>query len=287
MKRRPQVLLVLLAAVGFAIFVTGISLNILSQSNVGIAAAVATEALGSAILFPILVSIVYDRLRERWLGDEVWRLFSELSDAGIVRVYKDRESSANSDNAQTRLSQEFLQHDQGTVRMMGPTLRVFFNPLGPFYRDIETMLKSGNGQVAIRALIEHPESPAVRDRVAIEEPNLAVGDKAQTERDAESSIATMRNICVTIGPHISVRRFVPAPYCTAIIFPHIAFYSPNLLSPEVPVRLPMILFREGSHGYRILTASFEHLWGHPSTAAVDLPQGPRNPLVLSDRTPST
>jgi hypothetical protein len=253
------------AAAGFVLFVGGVWLSLSADSAQPTVLAVALEALGAAILFPILVTFAYDRLKERWLGDEVWRLFSELSDAGIIRVYRDREFAPGKDNAQTRLSEEFLNLESGEILMMGPTLRVFFNPLGPFYRDIEAMLRNANSEVHIRALIEQPDSPAVWDRTAIEEPNLAPGDKPQTERDADSTLAQVRNMSKTIGPYISMRRYLPAPYCTAVIFPHIAFYSPNLLAPEVPVRLPMILFRSGSHGYRMIRSSFDYLWQHKET----------------------
>jgi hypothetical protein len=259
------------AAGGFAAFIAGVALTLLTTGKPGLVTGVTLQSLGATVLFPILVSFVYDRLRERWLGDEVWRLFSELADAGIIRVYRDREFSPGRDNAQSRLSSAFLTCKVGEVCMMGPTLRVFFNPLGPFYSDIAEMLRNGGGKVTIRALIERPDSPAVADRTAIEESRLGPGDKPQTERDAESSIAQAKALANEIGPYVSLRRFLQAPYCTAIIFPDIAFYSPNLLAPIVPVRLPMILFRTGSHGYNMIKASFEHLWQHQETKPV-LPQ---------------
>jgi hypothetical protein len=265
-KVRPHLwLLYAGAGAGFIVLVSGALVGLLGTTEATRLVAVVLQTLGASILFPILVSFAYDKVRERWLGDEVWRLFGELSDAGIIRVYRDREFAPGRDNAQTRLSEEFRGHSDGPIYMMGPTLRVFFNPLGPFYRDIETMLRSSNGKVTINALIERPDSLAVVDRTAIEEPNLTPHDKPQTERDADSTIATARNMSATIGRYINLRRFLPAPYCTAIIFPSVAFYSPNILSSHVPARLPMILFRAGSHGYDVLRASFDHLWGHPDT----------------------
>ncbi|MFD3623680.1 hypothetical protein [Streptomyces sp. NPDC058698] len=254
------------AAAGFLVFTAGVAFSVATEGVAWTTVSVTLQSLGSAVLFPILVSFAYDKLKERWLGDEVWRLFNELSDAGITRVYKDREFNSNQDNAQTRLSQEFLSHQSGEICIMGPTLRVFFNPLGPFYRDIEQMLRNANGAVHMRALIERSDSPSVWERTSIEEPNLAPGQKPQTERDAESTIATVRNVCTTVGPRITLRRFMPAPYCTVVIFPSIAFFSPNLLAPEAPVRLPMILFRSGSHGYQMLKASFDYLWDHGETS---------------------
>lgn len=273
------------AAVGLVIFVVGVALAATAPTTIepvrkvgrdGIVAierpviwrsvlAIAMQALGAAIMFPIFVSFAYDRFRERWLGDEVWRLFAELADAGITRVYKDREFVQDRDNAVTRLSEEFKQIRDGEIRIMGPTLRVFFNVLGPFHEDIETMLAKGHGGVKIRALIERDDSPSVADRTAIEEPHLAVGDQPQTQRDASATVAAIRTIHKNIGAHITLRRFMPAPYCTAVIFPHVAYFSPNLLAPAVPVRLPMIVFRVGSHGYKMLSASFDYLWTHDAT----------------------
>ena len=250
---------------GLSAFIVGVALSLNAKDRVWLITGIALQSLGATILFPILVSFAYDRLRERWLGDEVWRLFSELADAGIVRVYRDREYAEGRDNAQTRLSNAFAECKSGEVCMMGPTLRVFFNPLGPFYADIAEMLRNGNGKVTIRALIDRADSSAVADRVAIEEPTLEPGEMPQTQRDAESSIAQAKALINTVGPHLEIRRFLQAPYCTAVIFPDIAFFSPNLLAPVVPVRLPMILFRSGSHGYNMAKASFEHLWAHPET----------------------
>jgi hypothetical protein len=272
--RTPRQFLYLGAAIGFALFVTGIAVNVVTQTTAGTITAVALEALGSSILFPILISFSYDRLREQWLGDEVWRLFNELSDAGISRVYKDRELSAHGDNAQVRLSTEFRHNKSGEVLMMGVTLRVFFNSLGPFYRDIESMLRDAGGAVKIRALVSSVDSPETNFRADIEEPIRSSEFVPQIVRDIESSLATARSLSTAVGPYLTFRAFQPAPYCTAVIFPHVCFFSPNLLAPETPVRLPMVLFREGSHGYRMVRSSFDFLWQHPQTVEAVRPASP-------------
>jgi hypothetical protein len=260
--------LYIVGIIGLIIFVAGVALGMLGHGTVAAVASVALVALGSAFLFPILVSFAYDRLRERWLGDEVWRIFGELADAGIVRVYKDREFVEGRDNAQTRLAEEFRAMESGTIYMMGPTLRVFFNPLGSFYQDIDKLMRSANGKVIINALIQRNDSAAVAERIRIEEPGLSDPKQAQGLRDADSTIGTVRSMVDQLGPRVSLRRFMTAPYCTAVIFPRIAFFSPNILAPRVPVRLPMILFRSGSHGYDMLKASFDYLWTHPETLVV-------------------
>jgi hypothetical protein len=264
----PHRVLYAAAAAGFALFVVGVSLGVTTKGAVATVIAVSLQTLGSAILFPILISFTYDRLRERWFGEEVWRLFTELSDAGIARVYSDRELTTGHDNAQVRLADEFRSLERGSVLMMGVTLRVFFNQLGPFYRDLCQMLRDADGRVAIQALICDPDSAEARQRADIEEPNRSPGDKPQILRDIESSVATARNLSKEVGEHLTLRQFTPAPYCTAVIFPHVAYFSPNILAPEAPVRLPMVLFRSGSHGYKMVHASFEFLWNHGETRTI-------------------
>jgi hypothetical protein len=256
------------ASLGFMILVSGVALGLLVAGKASILGAVILQTLGASILFPIIVSVTYDRLRERWLGDEVWRLFNELSDAGISRIYKDRENSANLDNAQTRLSNEFRDFENGEVLMMGVSLRVFLNPLGPFYRDIETMLRNGQGRVRIRALICDPKNADIPVRAAIEETGREHAHKPQIERDIESSVVTAGALNSSIGDYIRLSFYMSAPYCTTIIFPHVCYYAPNLLAPRAPAGLPMILFRSGSHGYKMIRASFEYLWERPETTQV-------------------
>jgi len=254
-------------AFGFALLVVGTTVGLTHKSAPVLLAAL-LQGLGSAILFPILVSYTYDKLREKWLGDEVWRLFAELSEAGISRLYKDREVSNHGDNAQTRLAAEFQKFEAGEICIIGVTLRVFFNPLGPIYPDIEMMLRNGKGRVTIRALISDPESPEIHHRATMEEPNRPESQTRQTDRDTESTVATIRNLVRSVGAKAKLKYFQPAPYCTAVIFPHVAYYSPNLLAPVAPVRLPMILFRSGSHGYKMLQASFGYLWDHPDSKEI-------------------
>lgn len=51
-----------------------------------------------------------------------------------------------------------------------------------------------------------------------------------------------------------------APYCTVIIFPDRAFYTPNLLCSDVPVNMPMVVFHKSSEAYRKLKEYVEFLW---------------------------
>ncbi len=265
-KTRPRDRVLYLAAgLGLTFFTTGIAIGMLGDSHALFIAGVAVQALGAAVFFPVVVSFAYDRLREKWLGDEVWRLFGELADAGIARVYRDREYYEGRENGFSHLADTFISTHQGEVRLMGPTLKVFFNTASPMYSSIEQMLRHANGHVTVRALISREDSEAIHDRIAVEQPTLHSDEVSQTKRDCDSTLASAKTLKDQFKCSLDVRRFNQAPYCTAVLFKEMAFFSPNLLAPQVPVRLPLIVFKAGSHGYRMVEESFNWLWHHPET----------------------
>lgn len=258
--------LIFASLAALASFACGSTITIMASEKWAQVLGIALTSIGAAVLFPIAVSYFYDKLRERWFGDEVWRIFTELSDAGVIRIFRDREFYRGRDNAQERLSEAFRVHSTGDVLIMGPTLRVFFNPLGPFYEVVGAMVeRGGTSGYKVRALIQRDDSPSALDRVAAEQPDLRPGQASHASHDAAQTVDRIGSLGVRFANTIEVRRFMPAPYCTAIIFPDVAYYSPNLLSSSVPVKMPMILFRSESHGYRMLVEMFEYLWKLDST----------------------
>jgi hypothetical protein len=262
----PAVLLVDIAAgLGLALFCTGIAIGILAKTHWLYIVGVATQSIGAAVFFPVAVSFAYDRLREKWLGDEVWRLFGELADAGIARVYPDREYRAGQENGQRRLAEAFTATHEGEVRLMGPTLKAFFHTSSPLYSAIEQMLRDAKGAVTVRALIEREDSQAIRDRIEIEQPELAPGEESQTKRDCDTTLASILTLERKLKCTLKVRRYNQAPYCTAVLLPDLAFFSPNLLASEVPVRLPLLVFKAGWQGYRMIKSSFKWMWDHKDT----------------------
>lgn len=262
---RPTKFLVLVAGLSAMVFLIGCTFGVLATERIWVIVGITLQSLGAAILFPVIVSFLYDRMRENWFGDEVWRIFTELADAGIQRIYQHREASTRSDNAQVRLLRELESVEEGEVLMLGPTLRVFFNPLGPFFPAIAAMCSSPARGVQIRALVSNPDSESALHREQAEQSLLAEQGSSQYRRDVDSSVATVKKLARDSGGAVQLRNFIPAPYCTVVIFAHCAYYSPNLLSGLVPVRLPMIIFRAGSHGYRVVRDSFEHYWSRPDT----------------------
>ena len=92
--------------------------------------------IGGTILFPILVGYFYDKIKRDHDVETIWTVFKDLSDGGILRVYKDREENVYEQNALLDLRNAFENVRDGEIRLVGVSLRVFFNEPGPFFRSI-------------------------------------------------------------------------------------------------------------------------------------------------------
>ncbi len=87
-------------------------------------------------------------------------------------------------------------------------------------------------------------------------------DKTRATQDlisVQSGVDELNRIAANKNS-ISYRKMTSAPYCTAIIFPEKAYYTPNMLCVDVPVNLPMMVFHRSSDAYRKLVGYFEFIW---------------------------
>ena len=254
--------------ISFITMVLSVLLSIFMPGNTFILiVAVLLSQAASSIFFPILVGFFYDRIKEEESGSAIWKVFKEFSDGGIVRIYKDREDNPNTENAVMELRQAFLNHREGQVKLIGVSLRVFFNPAGSFYKAISEIASaskappakgSKKSEIQLKALISHPESAEVINRGKFE-------SSGKTEPLIKSEISLTAGSIKHLqsnfpDANIQYGYYREAPYCTLVVFPDKCYFSPNILSKTVPVRLPMIIFRSGSHGYNVLNAYFDELW---------------------------
>lgn len=241
--------------------ILSVSLDHLSEKPFTSITIIILGQLGACIFFPLLVGYFYDKLKRKNQAETIWTIFKDLSDGGIIRVYMDREENEHEQNAHIDLRSDFDDFRSGEVKLVGVSLRVFFNQTGPFYRSIYKICELGeiSKSIKIRALISHPESPEVYNRAKIETPNR-VNDPL-IKIDIKSTVASIENLNnnFSSGP-IKYCHYEQAPYCTCIIFPEKCYFSPNILSSDAPVRLPMIVFQRDSHGYKKLNEYFEYLW---------------------------
>jgi hypothetical protein len=192
------------------------------------------------------------------------QVFKDFSEGGILRVYKDRERSNNPENAENDLKTAFKEHNNGEVKLIGVTLRVFFNTAAPFYQDITEIVRRAQVEksIKIKAIISHPDSYEVAARAEIEEPISTDLKDSLIVREISGFVKNVHNLNNSYPRHdvIDFHYCMSAPYCTAIIFPDKCYFSPNLLCKTAPVRLPMIIFKAGSHGYLVINEYFEYNW---------------------------
>lgn len=222
--------------------------------------------LSSCFLFPILVGQYTDKYLKKKDFDVINEFYQDFLDGGIIRVYKDRERSEREDNGENALIREFINHKSGEIKLVGVSLRVFFNPTKlTFYGPITELLKFP--QVKIKALINSNEAPETINRGVLESPDVEI---PTIITDMQATIDNIKLLKSRYGDDkIDGKRFMEAPYCTAIIFLEKCFFSPNILSQEAPVRLPLIVFRKGSHGYNVVNDYFDYLWGKDSSQKIE------------------
>jgi hypothetical protein len=216
--------------------------------------------LSACFFFPIIVGYFTDKENRKNDFGIINDFYQDFSEGGIIRIYKDREESKRSDNGLSVLKNAFAEHNSGEIKLIGVTLRVFFNQTGPFYDQIESLCKKSisNNTIKISALINSETAPETINRGNIESPNQNPTTIVSEMQATKSHIELLNTR--TKSNAITCREYDHAPYCTAIIFPDRCFISQNLLCDRAPVRLPLIIFRRESHGYEVINNYFNYLW---------------------------
>ena len=216
--------------------------------------------ISSCFFFPIIVGQIIDKEKAKRDFGVINSFYQDFSEGGIIQVYKDREASDRSDNGEAALKRAFEEHDSGEVKLIGVTLRVFFNQTGPFYSNIEKLCaKSMTApSIELKALINSENAPETLSRGKIESPNIDPPTIKIEMRATKQHIFRLNE--KTRKEVIHVKEYDQAPYCTAIIFPNKCFFSQNLLCDTAPVRLPLVVMNRESHGYTVVNSYFDYLW---------------------------
>lgn len=216
--------------------------------------------LSSSIFFPIVTTYFEDKRNQRKQKEQYDQFFLDLTEGGITYVYKDREKSSRPRNGVSDLHEAFQKHRRGPVRLVGVSLRVFFHETSEFYTDIAELCErqKDGGNISIKALVSSESSPETTNRALMESSN---NSEERTKKDIAVTRESVETLRSRYGSSVHLRTYNQAPYCTAIIFPDACYFSPNLLSKIAPVKLPLIIFKKGSHGYTVLDDYFSYLWG--------------------------
>ncbi len=250
--------------------------------------------IGGAFFFALTVGWVIDRVRDMEGYTVLWLFSQEFRKAGVLSFFASRGFYA-----ETALEHAFANHRKGEILMVGPSLRLFLAPGQHFYEPIRRVLTRKDLKISVWAVSSCPErNHELPLRSFVEEFNqdgsfpksepfdwnkklsfsfeqfeenffdkhglgAASQQRVRVIHDLEATRAGVRElqgIAKGAGNHIHHREFRFAPYCTLIIFPDRAFYTPNLLSSEVPVDMPLIVFHKSSDAYTKLRNHFEFIW---------------------------
>ena len=250
---------------------------------------------GGAFFFALTVGWVIDRVRDMEGYSVLWLFSQEFRQAGVLAFYADR-----TNHAEKALEEAFAKPGGGEILMAGASLRLFLAPGLHFYRPVEKLMSGKstfpftiraisssperNYELPLRSFIEEfnqdksfPKSKAFDwskelgfrfddfERSFFSEHGIGApsAQRVRVIHDLESTragVKALRGTAEGVGNHIFHRESRFAPYCTVVIFSDRAFYTPNLLSGEVPVNLPMIVFHKTSDLYVKLKSYFEFLW---------------------------
>jgi hypothetical protein len=258
-------------------------------------AALMVEA-GGAFFFALSVGLVIDRLRDAEGYSVLWLFGQQFRRAGVLAFYSDREGDAEIALRQAFEKHhrgEVLMAGASLRLFLAPG-----HPFCSSMKAMLT--RKGGAPVEVKALSCSPEnSHELPVRSFVEEFNQDQSfpnesrpfdwkkrisfDFAEFERgfyqkhgidapseeklrvigDLESTrqgVKELQGAAKSGGNHIVHREYNSAPYCTVIIFPDKAFYTPNLLCTEVPVNMPMIVFHRSSDAYAKLENYVRFLW---------------------------
>lgn len=248
--------------------------------------------MGGAFFFALTAGYVSDALQQA-KGYHSGRMFEEENrKAGLLNFYADRDGGAKTD-----LDKAFEVQEEGEVLMIGASLRKFFASGQPHEKAVKKLL--GRNGVSVRAVFSNPEGNRelpVRSFIEVfnrgaYSPKVGKGtfdmkeeidfdfddfvenfykkygvNKSHT-RTIDDLIAAKRGVEEDLsyvaegaGSSIKHRLSNSAPYCTVIIFPDKAFYTPNLLSKKMPVNFPTLVFEKPSEVYERLVEYFEFQW---------------------------
>ena len=191
-------------------------------------------------------------------------IYKNLAEAGVLDFYPSRKGKATDD-----LRIKLRNVDNGTIRLMGATLRVFFHPGSDFTSTLDYIIRN-KPQVKLEVLLLNPNSPEALRRSEAETGAEFTSEAMYHEKSMQYNdlLITKQQIAkfnglVTGHQPIEV-KFYDAPYCFLVIFEDQCFVSQYIYG-DVPTQihtleLPLVKYREGSISYNRLKWHFNHVF---------------------------
>lgn len=195
----------------------------------------------------------------RELAAAINQIVENAEAAGLTQIHLDR-----NDSTATAAIAKALKESTKEVRIIGIALPAFFNPQGPFYKGMRTLLDE---KVPIRVLMLKSDCAAAEERSDIEE-----------EHDTVENIRwSLQRVLrwMSKGATISCRLYTARPSIFALITEHVLIFevyhcgrTPGLERGEcIGGRVPILAFKAGSPMYAAISAHFEHVWTRASEDA--------------------
>ena len=239
---------------------------------------IALRQIGVATFIASTVSVCfseyYSKVREESLRKELATIITQameerhsLKEAGIVSIYPDRKGNAIDD-----LREKLENVEEGTVRMIGATLRVFFNP-GSDSSDIIHRIINTKPKVKFQVLLLNVNSLQALYRSEAE----TVGGSFKDDEDyrkrsgqfieSERSRVQINSLNASVQsrePPIEVRYYDTAPYCLLVMFDDVCYTSQYIYGDSNAqvntVKLPQIKFKAESNAYKNFKWHFDFVW---------------------------
>lgn len=192
-------------------------------------------------------------------------IHKNLEESGVLDFYPTRKGKATDD-----LRQKLKNVDEGTILLMGASLRVFFHPGSDFTGTINYIIRN-KPKVRFQVLLLNPNSPEAIYRSQAETKTMFTSDSEYHEKSMQynDQVATRKQIIILNGlvkdyKPIDVRFYDAAPYCFLVIFEDECLVSQYIYGDDSTqintLELPLIKYKSASTAYKRLNWHFNYVW---------------------------
>ena len=245
------------------------------------------------LLFPLLISKLSNSSKGTFdlgcLANKIQqsRCLQPCCARGLDNVYENREA------ALPEIESAFKNHSDGEIKLIGVSLRDYFDRNKHYNKCIDFLtdkVKNKKATIFLKVLVCHLD-----ETIPVSEEPINLGNRESIESFKSGSFITMTKSPEVINrkmadastnifseiketlarikvinkkmedgnaegrEFITLKKYIEAPYCTAIIFPDRLFYIPNLLNSS-KTDLLTLEFKSGSEYYESVVANFECIW---------------------------
>ncbi len=190
-----------------------------------------------------------------------------LENAGIIALFPNRKGAATED-----LRSKLESIEEGTIRLLGATLRVFFHPGSDFTATVHKIIRN-KPKVKFEVLLLNLNSLQALYRSEAETDTPFIDDEDYKKRSVQFKEGEMSRMQIDILNHlvkgyrpIEVRFYDTAPNCFLAMFDDVCYATQYLYgepSTQVTtIELPLIKYGAGSLPFKRFRWNFDYVWKH-------------------------